>query len=255
MQKPFIFPFPSTKEFVTVLVVAADPGTTATVYRQYGSGKPEIVRGAKSVPVKNPETLVIDHEVPQGYEITYWVTSTAGSVTLESVHKKVGPYNFGRDVLFDLADPRQGMLVYVESFQAYKYGISRDVQRVWGRSDPVVISGVREMLSGTLDLITLSLAERTNILEIIQNGSTVAFAPQYPAYGLEGVMYFAVGDVIEERTSPKAIEDSRRWRLDVQQITAPPAEYKYPSYGKTWREFREEPWSDYAMTQWWEAIA
>jgi hypothetical protein len=83
----------------------------------------------------------------------------------------------------------------------------------------------------------------------------VAFVPQYPDYGLAGVVYFAIGEVIEERTSPKAVESSRRWIVDVQQISAPPAEYKYPSYGLTWRELAENDWRHYVDKQWWEVVA
>jgi hypothetical protein len=203
----------------------------------------------------NPEQLFIDYEVPQGVPIEYWVTAESGDQKLESPHKITDPYNFGRDVVFDLADPKRGMLIWVENFNQYKYGISRDVQRVWGREDPVVISGVREMFQGQLNLLTLDLDERKNLLDIVRNGSTIAFSAQYPEYGLDGVLYFAVGDVTEQRTTSKARESSRRYALDIQQVTPPPADYRYPSYGRTWREFREQTWSVESKHQWWEAVA
>ena len=255
MQKPKIYPFGSKTEFVTVLVVAAEVGTTATVYRQYGANPAEVVRGSMSVPVTRDEQLFIDYEVPQDEVITYWVVTKDKSTSLESDHKKVGPYNFGRDVIFDLGDPKRGMRIYVESFRQQRYGISRDVQRVWGRTDPVVISGVRELPSGQLTLLTLELPERDNFLDIVRNGSTIAFAPWKNDYGLPGVSYFAVGDVTEERVTTMASEHARRWILDVQQVSSPPAVYRYPSYGKTWREFRENTWRKYKDQQWWEAIA
>lgn len=254
MNKPAIYPFVSNEHFLSVLVVLADKDSSVTVYRRYNNDT-EIVRGSQGVKMKNPEQLFIDYEVPQGVPIEYWVVAESGKEKIESEHKVTQPYNFGRDVLFDLADPRRGMLVWVENFNQYKYGISRDVQRVWGRADPVVISGVREMFQGQLNLLTLDLDERKNLLDIVKNGSTVAFSAQYPEYGLDGVLYFAVGDVVEQRTTSKARESSRRYSFDIQQVTPPPAVYRYPEYGRTWREFRENTWRVEASHQWWEAVA
>jgi hypothetical protein len=255
MLKPKVYPFQSKTEFVTVLVVVAEVGSTATVYRQYGGNQPEVVRGALDVKVTRDEQLFIDYEVPQDYEMTYWVVSKAGEESADSAPKRIGPYNFGGDVIFDLADPKRGMVINVESLPTLQRQISRDVQRVWGRPDPVVISGVREMPTGTLNLLTLNLDERDNLLSIIQNGSTIAFAPHKRDYGLPGLMYLAVGNVSESRVTNLARESTRRWALEVQEVTPPPASYRYPNYGKTWRELREQNWRAYMDDQWWEAIA
>lgn len=254
MNTPAIYPFVSNLHFLSVLVVVADEGSKVTVYRKY-NGDTEIVRGSQDVLMKNDEQLFIDYEVPQGVPIEYWVVAKKGSESIESAHAVTKPYNFGRDVLFDLANPKRGMLVWVENFNQYKYGISRDVERVWGRADPVVISGVREMFQGQLNLLTLDLEQRSELLDIVRNGSTVAFSAQYPEYGLDGVLYFAVGDVTEQRTTSKARETSRRFALDVQQVTPPPADYRYPAYGRTWRKFRENSWREESTHQWWEAVA
>lgn len=256
MLKPTVTAFVSQAHFLSVLVVSAQPDSVVTVYRQYGKGEVEVVRGAKAVVMEHDEKLVIDYEVPQGLPITYWCTATLGGETAESRKVVTPPYDFGGDVLFDLGDPRRGMLVHVETFDQYKYGISRDVQRVWGRRDPVVISGVREMFTSRLNLLTLELAERENLLAIIQNGSTVAMSVQSPKYGLDGVLYFAVGEVEEQRIGGAvAAEPLRRWTFDIQQISEPPADYRYPNYGKTWRQFREALWMEVATAQWWEAVA
>jgi hypothetical protein len=255
MNTPSVFAFVSNIHHLSVLVVQADKAANVTVFRKY-NGNAEIVRGSLDVPMKNNEQLFIDYEVPQGVVIEYWVTATKSGETLESKHVFTQPYDFGGDVLFDLADPRRGMIVHVERFDQYQYGISRDVQRVWGRRDPVVISGVREMFTSKLDLLTLELPERDNLLEIIRNGSTVAMSVQSPKYGLDGVLYFAVGVVDEKRLGGAvAAEPLRRWSFDIQQISEPPATYRYPTYGRTWRQFRENTWRVEADHQWWEAVA
>jgi hypothetical protein len=201
--------------------------------------------------------LFIDYEVPQGVPIQYWCKATLNGESVESSVIVSGPYDFGRDVLFDLADPKRGMLVYVKQFDQYSYGISRDVQRVWGRPDPVVISGVREMFAAKLHLLTLELDEREMLLDIVRNGSTVAMSVQSPKYGLDGVLYFAVGQVDEKRiANAVAGEPARSWEFDVQQITPPPADYRYPSYGYTWRGLKDEKtWRDLVNNQWWEVVA
>ena len=255
MLKPTVTAFVSQEHFLSVLVIGAEPGSKVTVYREY-NGDTEIVRGATDVPMKADEQLFIDYEVPQGVPITYWCVSKNAKEQAESAHVTMAPYDFGRDVLFDLGDPKRGMLVWVEQFGSYKYGISRDVQRVWGRRDPVVISGVREMFTAKLDLLTTELPERANLLEIVRNGSTVAMSVQSPKYGLDGVLYFAVGDVEEHRIDGAvAAEPLRRWSFDIQQISPPPAEYRYPAYGMTWREVRADLWRHYMNKQWWEVVA
>lgn len=254
-MKPVIYAFGSKSEFVSVLVVQADKGSSVTVYRQYAGEPVEVVRGALNVPITHEEQLFIDYEVPQDEVITYWVVATKDKTPVESNRVTSGPYNFGRDVIFDLADPKRGMRIYVESFQQSVYGISRDIQRVWGRTDPVVISGVREMPAGQLVLLTLELEEQANFLHIIRDGSLIAFAPWKNNYGLPGVSYYAVGNVTESRVSPIASEPARRWTLEVQQVSPPPASYRFPDYGMTWREFRETTWRQKTSLQWWEAIA
>jgi hypothetical protein len=255
MQTPVVNVFLSEAHFLSVLVISASVTSTITVYRQY-AGETEIVRGADLVPMKNDEQLFIDYEVPQGEVITYWCVATDGNQTSESVRVKTLPYDFHGDVLFDLGDPKRGMLVSVENFDEYSYGISRDVQRVWGRTDPVVISGVREMFTSMLNLLTLDLPQRKNLLDIVKNGSTIAMSVNSPKYGLEGVLYFAVGQVDEKRlTGAVASEPLRRWSFDIQQIAPPPADYRYPAYGKTWLQLRDGLWRDYLTQQWWEAVA
>lgn len=256
METPQISAFVSNVHHLSVLVVAADKRATITVYRQYTKER-EIVRGAQNVPMKNVEQLFIDYEVPQGVPISYSCEATLNGETVSSTVVVSGPYDFGRDVLFDLADPKRGMLVYVKQFDQYSYGISRDVQRVWGRPDPVVISGVREMFAAKLSLLTLELDEREMLLDIVRNGSTVAMSVQSPKYGLDGVLYFAIGQVDEKRIqNAVAAETGRTWDMDVQQITPPPADYRYPTYGYTWKTLKDEHvWRDVKDQQWWEVVA
>ncbi len=251
---PAVYPFISQDRRVVVLVVQADKNALVTLHRKYGRVT-EIVRGCIDVEMRNDEMLFIDFEVPQDINLTYWITVKSGSEEERSKDASIGPFDFGRDVLIDLDDPKRSMLTYVESFKQYKYGINRDVQKVWGRPDPVVISGVRQTLSGDLVLLTLELSERENLLDILEFGSVVAFTPQKREFGLDPIMYMAVGEVTEDRVVFRASETARRFTLNVQQVTAPPADFRPPTYGRTWREFRANTWRIEAAHQWWEAVA
>lgn len=265
MQAPGLFAAGAQGSRVTILIVTAEVGSHITIWRQYGrteaemnAAEPEIVRGCKYLPVTSPEQLFVDYEVPQDRFMQYWVIQSQGGMPpMTSGKMPTGPYDFGRDALFDLGNPKRGMLVWVESFNEYKYGISRDVQKVWGRRDPVVISGVREMWASSLSLLTTTITDRDKLLAIVQAGSTIAMSPRKASYGLDGVVYFAVGGVTESRIDGAlASEESRRWTMEVQQIAPPPAEYRLPSYALTWRELADrDKWRDVADRQWWEAVA
>ena len=239
------------------LLVTSDVGSTVTVHRTAGSNDPVPVRGGYEVTMVNGEILVIDYEIPQGYSLEYGVTATDGVDTLEATPVAVSPFDFGGDVVFSLGDPKGGMVINVESFPSLKYGIQQDVVRVWGRRDPVVVSGIRELPSGTLNLITLDLTERAALLDILKGGAILGFNPWKAEYGVDSIMYLSVADVTEARTSPLAAEDSRRWSLTVQQVGRPAAVWEYPLGDvQTWGEFRDSAplWADTEGEQWLDAV-
>lgn len=240
-----------------VLLVGSDIGTTVTVYRKAGLNSPVPVRGGFEVSMTTAEKICLDYEVPQGYSLDYYVVATDGVDTETSTTQSVSAFDFGGDVVFSLGDPKNGMNINVESLQTLKYGISQDVVRVWGRQDPVVISGVREMPSGSLNLITLTLDERAELLNILQSGSIIGFNPWKDTYGVDSISYFSVADVSETRPSPFAEEAARRWSLAVQQVAAPAAVWEYPTGdAQTWETFRDGAplWDDVDQDLWLDAV-
>lgn len=240
-----------------VLLVGSDIGTDITVYRRAGLNSAAPVRGGLDVAMTTSEKIILDYEVPQGYELTYYVVATDGVDTETSVEVTVPAFDFGGDVIFSLGDPKNGMTINVESFPALKYSISQDVVRVWGRRDPVVVSGVREMPSGTLNLITLDLNERVQILEILKSGSIIGFNPWKEEYGVDSIMYLSVSDVTESRPSKLAAESARKWALAVQQVAAPAAVWEYPiGDAESWQTFRDKAplWSDVQSDIWLDAV-
>jgi hypothetical protein len=151
----------------------------------------------------------------------------------------VGSVDFGRDIIFDLGDPRLTPHVYVESFTPMEHSIKSEVINVWDRSDPVVVSGVRQLPKGQLNLITLELVDRVALLSTLRSGNVIAFSAQRPEYGLDPLMYFSVGQVAEQRPSPLAAEPARKWMLQVQQVRQPASTYVYPTHGRVWQIIKD----------------
>lgn len=129
--------------------------------------------------------------------------------------------DFGADVIFHAARPEVRMPIIVEGFDAITRKISQSVVHVIGRADPVVVSGVRSYGAGTLRLITLEDQDRRDLLALLSMTDIIAFSPHQPTYGFDFVPFYAVGDVVEERPSPRGYQPARRWTLNVQRVDAP----------------------------------
>lgn len=254
-MKPSIQARKSSKAFAVALLLRAAPGSVASVFKRYEGEDITIpVRGAQGFVVTKRELVFADFEIAQNRRIEYFAVIKFGEIISTTDPAVVEPIDYGRDIFVDFADPARSMLVWVESFNSYSYGISQNVQRVWGRPDPVVISGVREMFSGELNILTLELTERKSFLNIVNASPIVGFSPQYPKYGLDGFLYFSVADVVEKRPSPLVAESARRWSLNVQRIAAPPTEFAYPMHGLKWSDLAKKKWSEWADFEWWEVV-
>jgi hypothetical protein len=234
------------------IVVSADVGSSLTLYRISAQGRYP-VRGVVEYVTSLEETIFTDYELPQNTELSYMVVAELNGTQQASATITVGSFDFGGDVIFDLGKPWAGLVVNVESFPTQNYDIARDVANVWDRPDPVVVSGERQLPSGTLNLLTLSVGERGALKDTLFTGNIVAFSPAHPAYGVDSPSYFSVGKVTEERTSPLALEESRRWALEVQQVEPPRSSYLYPAGNISWQQVYDAgPWSVQLTKRWFE---
>jgi hypothetical protein len=230
------------------IIVDAPVGSVITLYRISQQGRTE-VRGVVDFTTTNQQTIFADYELPQLTNITY----QAVSATEASAPVAAGQFDFGGDVIFDLGKPWAGLVVLVESFPQQDYDIARDVANVWDRPDPVVVSGERQLPSGTLNLLTLSVGDLGALKDTLFTGNVVAFSPHDPRYGVDSPSYYSVGKVSEVRTSTFALEESRRWALDVQQVEPPRSSYMYPSGNRTWQNVLDEgAWSAQLTRRWFE---
>jgi len=86
--------------------------------------------------------------------------------------------------------------------------------------------------------------DRATLEGILYDARVVVFCPREGA-GYYQPLYFSVGDVTAERISAFALERSRRWTMDVQQIASPPAMYEVSPVGQTWDDVKAdgETWS------------
>jgi hypothetical protein len=231
------------------IIVQADLNSLVTVTRISQLGV-STVRGAVDHLMTTGEAIFVDYELPQNVEVSYRATSTPGGPSAEV---PAGSFDFGGDVIFDLGKPWAGLVVTVESFPQQDYDIPRDVVGVWDRPDPIVVSGERRLPSGMLNLITLSLGQKGALSDTLFTGNIVAFSPWKPTYGLPSPAYYSVGKVTETRTSPLAEEDSRRWALEVQQVSAPRSTYVYPEGTTTWQQVKTVgQWSAQLGKLWYE---
>jgi hypothetical protein len=240
MAAPVLTAVPSTSRLNVSLIVQADAGTKVTIFRVADGAKTAVRRGTNVDAGAGLQIKVTDYEIPQGTALEYYAVSTVGGVETEGNHVKVPAIDFGRDVLFDLGKPKFIQKVYVESFTPMEHDIQREVINVWDRTDPVVVSGIRQMPSGQLNLITLELSERKALLNTLRSGNVIAFSQRKPTYGLDPIMYFSVGRVTESRPSPLAEEAARKWSLEVQQIAQPSSTYVFPDHGKTWQTVKDD---------------
>ncbi len=253
MAVPVLSGTPMGSRRSVVLILTQDVGSVINLYRIVGGGR-TLVRGAQNLTAVSGQTIFVDYELPQNTPLSYVATTTVSSVVSTSNTVVVGSVDFGGDVVFDLGTPWAGMQVYVESFSAAMHGISQETLTVWDRSDPVVVSGVRQLPSGKLVLITLTLAARETLLDIIRSGNVMGFAQWQPTYGMDPVSYFSVGAVNEVRVSKFATEPARRWEMDVQQVAVPPAAYMYPTGTVTWQQVKDSTntWAAYLPVKWYE---
>lgn len=215
-----------------LFVVSATGMVQATIYRVTDDGS-QAVRGYYQKTVS--ETFnAADYEAPQNTSLQYFARVTDGVVTHDSaIITVVGVVDRGGDAVFNLSNPIATLAVNVVSDTEKRYSARRDVVEVMGRPDPVVVSDVRGMASGTLTLATLTDSDRIGLLSMLADGSLIAFSPRYPTYGFRDVWYLSIGDVTERRVSPLGRKAERYFDLEYQRIAPPPADFIGPAFA-TW---------------------
>ncbi|MFF7308183.1 hypothetical protein [Streptomyces sp. NPDC008137] len=198
-----------------------------SVYRTAADGSRKLVRGTSGLidmqPITSDLLIVEDHEAPFGLAVAYSIvirnadgttasTRSSGAVTLELA-------DINEAWLKDPGNPQRNLRVMVNKAPDWQRPIEQSVQRVRGRRNPVVLSGVRGGLEGDLVIWTRSGEERTALHLLLDSGNTLLWQA---AAGM-GVadMYVAVAQIDESRVSPLAQESWRAWTLPLTEQDMP----------------------------------
>jgi len=230
-----------------VILAIAKQGYTVKLVREVGGMFPTIVRGLDSTPLETDQELFFDYEVPQGDVLTYLAVFTSPSgEEFRAPPVNIQPQDYGSDLIFPLNDPINGLKIHIEQISNLTWPVSQNVLKVWNRPDPIVVSGAREYPSGSIKFVTFTDRERRELLRIMTDGGVIGLNPRKSDTGFEGIAYFSIGQVIENRMVARASDPMRRWDAQIQQVSAPPASWNYPvSAGETWRKLRDsgDDWS------------
>lgn len=239
-----------------VIEVECEGMTLCTVYRQDVGGS-VAVRGLNETDDITPGTpdrvVGVDPEVSNGHH--GYVAVVSDGTIFDTSEEIVVNVDHGGDWLMPLGIATRGRVVNVESLRTHTYAADREVVAVLGRRDPIAVQFGRHWFSGQLVLLTLEADERDWLREILYGSRIIVFCPRLNA-GYPLPLYLSVGEVTEERTSGYALEQSRRWTLEVQSVAAPPADYIVEPAGTTWGavEGSGDTWVEVKIAHTWKSL-
>jgi hypothetical protein len=212
---------------ITVTMRDLDSGDNLTLYRVAGTGQ-SLVRGPdgwlQGVLLASTQMVVEDYEAPIGVPVTYrrelYVPSTGAlqqSATSGSAQLDVPDPS---DVwLKDPIQPQRNIRLMAAVAPDWSRPIEATEYRVRGRRNPVILYDVRGGLAGTLQVWTLSDAERAGLHFLLDTGHPLLIQLS-PGLGIDD-MYVAVGEATEGRHIPYGGEPRRLWSLPLTQQDAP----------------------------------
>lgn len=199
--------------------------TSVEVQRSIDAGVTwSYVRGYTRFAVSTSPITVTDYESPPGVAAVYraratyqlagldiassWVSSA--SVTWTSVSDYW---------LKDLRVPTRNLTVRIRALDTLHRARRQGRFAVLGRADPVVVSDVRSLSSGTLVLRTLTDADSVALNLLLSTDIVLLQAPTGLA---PGSMYLAVGDVDEVRAvADYGLATARFWSIDFVEVAVP----------------------------------
>lgn len=199
-----------------------------TVYRVLADGSRTIVRGRDGlldmVAIGDPVFTVEDYEAPLGvpfsYRAEYYHPTTgalAGYATLSPLTIDPGDVNYGW--LKDPIRPQVNRRVLIKQAPDWGQPIDQSVNRVRGRQNAVILSGVRQGREGSLLFWTQDDAEREAVRFLLATGSVLLWQSA-PGMGEDDV-YVSVAASAFPRVSPWAPDPWREWTLPLTEVDRP----------------------------------
>ena len=176
-------------------------------------------------------------ETPVSYEVTGYdgsdqvvATLTAGPITIDATTG---------DWLRPITRPLEGMRVWVESYRQQDRAGRVATFDVLGSADRVALTSVRGLPKGTLTCVTMTENESYGFLNLLTSGEPLVFLTP-KSHGV-GRQYLVVFDASETRITDYALEESRRWTLQVEEIGYPAGQTAQWTF-QTWDDLPPLDW-------------
>ncbi len=110
----------------------------------------------------------------------------------------------------------------------------QSVFAILGRAQPVAVSQIRNWETGSLNLLTMTLAERTQMLKVLSPGRILLLRNPDKSYP-EDNWYIGIGDVGEKRVLEDHRNPMRSWDIPFVRVERPVGLIENSS-GRTWAE-------------------
>lgn len=213
---------------VQVTLRELDTSQPITVYRVLADGSRSLVRGddglLEKVSVTADTFLFTDYEAPLGVPFSYRVefySATTGALTGFRLTgtRTLDPGDRNYAWLKDPLRPILNRRVLVKQAPDWSQPIDQSVYRVRGRTNAVVLSGVRSGREGDLVVWTQSDDERAAIRFLLATGNVLLWQSA-PGMGEDDV-YVSVADIQGSRVSTYAPEPWREWKLPLTEVDRP----------------------------------
>ncbi len=198
-----------------------------SLYRTAADGSRTLVRGTNGLidmqPITSDLLIVEDHEAPFGIAVAYSIVIRNANGTTASTRSSTPVTLQLADVneawLKDPSMPQRNLRVLVQRAPDWQRPIEQSVQRVRGRRNPVILSGIRGGLEGELAIWTRSNEERQALHLLLDSGTTLLWQAA-PGMGVTD-MYVSVAEISEARVGALAQEAWRAWTLPLVQQDMP----------------------------------
>ena len=136
--------------------------------------------------------------------------------------------------LDDPVSPQLGQWFSLMNLATLSYGARQNIYDVIDRADPVAVSNVRRWASGTMTLMTRTLAERDIAVKMFASGRILFYRNPNPLYP-ETDWYLAIGDVREIRTLADHRRPERTWEIPFVRVERPSGLIDSIT-GRTWQQ-------------------
>ena len=143
VQMPVLTPETFGELHLISILIEGEIGSTIILERRIGYKDVSFVRGGGAIPMTEQSTFLADYEAGQNVPVEYRATASMDGETVTSDWVLADNLDSGDDFFFTLENPFLGMKLHVISLDSVKSTAPQTVVSVWGRVDPVVVSGVR----------------------------------------------------------------------------------------------------------------